>query len=201
MKFGVVSKSTTVNRFVLHTLQRNITHLAVKTRKTNIKLGNLKGGNWKRANNFAVFWNNFAVFWNDWKMPWFWLFFLKASATPPPRTSNNFLVQWGNSSTRLVMKTKYIYLGHISLHVNFHNNPTMWTKNSLVKVCWWKRKGRSPDSYSRSVPIESHNWESLDPSRFPVRALFSPPPPPTCKFLHANLCITLSDCYENSHTE
>ena len=44
MKFGVVNKSATVNRFVLHTLQRNITHLAVITRKTNIKLGILKGG-------------------------------------------------------------------------------------------------------------------------------------------------------------
>ena len=49
MKFGVVNKSTILNRFVLHTLQRNITHLAVITRKTNIKLGVLKGGNWKRA--------------------------------------------------------------------------------------------------------------------------------------------------------
>ena len=44
MKFGVVNKSTTVNSIVLHTLQRNITHLAVITRKTNIKLGILKGG-------------------------------------------------------------------------------------------------------------------------------------------------------------
>ena len=44
MKFGVVNKSTTVNRFVLHTLQRNITRLGVITRKTNIKLGILKGG-------------------------------------------------------------------------------------------------------------------------------------------------------------
>ena len=44
MKFGVVNKSTTVNRFILHTLQRNITHLAVITRKTNIKLSILKGG-------------------------------------------------------------------------------------------------------------------------------------------------------------
>ena len=44
MKFGVVNQSTTVNRFVLHTLQRNITHLAVITRKTNIKLGILKRG-------------------------------------------------------------------------------------------------------------------------------------------------------------
>ena len=43
MKFGVVNKSTSVNRCVLHTLQRNITHLTVITRKTNIKLGILKG--------------------------------------------------------------------------------------------------------------------------------------------------------------
>ena len=48
MKFGVVNKSTTVNRFVLHTLQRfNITLLAVITRITNIKLGILKGGTGK----------------------------------------------------------------------------------------------------------------------------------------------------------
>ena len=39
MKFGVVNKSTTVNRFALHTLQRTITPLAVITSKTNIKLG------------------------------------------------------------------------------------------------------------------------------------------------------------------
>ena len=45
MKFGVVNKSTILNRFVLHTLQRKITHLAVITqneRKTNTKLGILK---------------------------------------------------------------------------------------------------------------------------------------------------------------
>ena len=30
MKFGVVNKSTILNKFVFHTLQRNITHLAVK---------------------------------------------------------------------------------------------------------------------------------------------------------------------------
>ena len=49
MKFGVVNKSTTVNRFFLHTLQRNITHLAVITRKSNIKLGVVKRGDSKRA--------------------------------------------------------------------------------------------------------------------------------------------------------
>ena len=48
MKFGVVNKSKILNRFVLHTLQREITHLAIIIRKTNIKLGVLKGGNWKK---------------------------------------------------------------------------------------------------------------------------------------------------------
>ena len=47
IKLGVV------NKFVLHTLQRNITHLALITRKTNIRLGILKGGNWKRAKLLA----------------------------------------------------------------------------------------------------------------------------------------------------
>ena len=47
MKFGMLNKSTTVNRFVLHTLQRKITHLAVITRKTNIKLDSVKGGTGK----------------------------------------------------------------------------------------------------------------------------------------------------------
>ena len=49
MKFGVVNKSITVNRFVLHTLQCNMTYLAVVTRKRHIKLGLWKGGNWKLA--------------------------------------------------------------------------------------------------------------------------------------------------------
>ena len=52
MKFGAVNKSTTVNRFVLHSLQRNITHLAVIKRKTTIKLGILKGGKLEKS----LFW-------------------------------------------------------------------------------------------------------------------------------------------------
>ena len=47
MKIGVVNKSTIVIQFVRHTLQRNIRHLAVITRKTNIKLGILKRGTGK----------------------------------------------------------------------------------------------------------------------------------------------------------
>ena len=54
MKSGVVNESTILNRFVLHTLQRIITHLAVITRKTNIKLGILKGGTGKEP-NFLLF--------------------------------------------------------------------------------------------------------------------------------------------------
>ena len=52
MKFGVVNKSTIVNKFVLHTLQRNITHLAVIKHKTNIKLGVLKGGELEKSRFF-----------------------------------------------------------------------------------------------------------------------------------------------------
>ena len=44
MKIGMVNKLTIMNKFALHTLQRNITHLAVITRKTNIKIDILKGG-------------------------------------------------------------------------------------------------------------------------------------------------------------
>ena len=51
MKIGMVNKSTIMNRFVLHTLQCNITHLPVITLKTNINIDILKngGGEWKRA--------------------------------------------------------------------------------------------------------------------------------------------------------
>ena len=62
MKFGVVNKLTTENRFFLHTLQRNITHLAVIRRKTNIKLGILKGGNWKRASKCCIMKQNLNWF-------------------------------------------------------------------------------------------------------------------------------------------
>ena len=51
MKLGVVNKSTTVNRFVLHTLLRNITHLAVIVQKKhkNRYFERWGGGEWKRA--------------------------------------------------------------------------------------------------------------------------------------------------------
>ena len=100
MKFGVVNKSTILNRFVLHTLQRN-THLAVITRKTNIKLGILKGGNWKRA----------------------FLFFIGSFSFSPTSLKQEF---YGLTKgfTRLIMRTIYACYGFISLHVNFHDNRT-----------------------------------------------------------------------------
>ena len=62
MKIGMVNKLTVMNRFVLHTLQRNVTHLAVIKRKTNIKIDILKGGGgggkWKRAENSFKFENS-----------------------------------------------------------------------------------------------------------------------------------------------
>ena len=54
MKFDVVNKSTILNRFVLHSLQRNITNLAVITRKTNIKLGILEGGKLEKSQKINI---------------------------------------------------------------------------------------------------------------------------------------------------
>ena len=47
MQIGMVDKLTFINRFVLHTLHRHITHLAMITCKTNIKIDVLKGGGGK----------------------------------------------------------------------------------------------------------------------------------------------------------
>ena len=52
MKFGMMNELTNVNRFVLHSSHRNIVHLAVITRKTNMKIDILKVGGggveWKK---------------------------------------------------------------------------------------------------------------------------------------------------------
>ena len=53
MKFCIVNKLAIVNRFVLHTLHRNITYSAIIKRKTTEKNEKLKfgggGGEWRRA--------------------------------------------------------------------------------------------------------------------------------------------------------
>ena len=53
MKFGVVNKSTSVNRFVLHTLQRNITNLAVITRKKKHKTLYFERGELEKSRKLA----------------------------------------------------------------------------------------------------------------------------------------------------
>ena len=45
---------------------------------------------------------------------------------------------------RLIMKTKHVCHGLISLYVNFHNNRTMWSTNLLVKICRWGGKEKEP---------------------------------------------------------
>ena len=47
MKIGMMNKLSIRNRFVLHTIQRNIMHLAIKKRKTNNILKGWGGGSGK----------------------------------------------------------------------------------------------------------------------------------------------------------
>ena len=51
MKIGMVNKLTIINRYVLHTSQRNIMHLAVIKRRNKHKNRYFErwGGKWKRA--------------------------------------------------------------------------------------------------------------------------------------------------------
>ena len=37
--------------------------------------------------------------------------------------------------TRLIIETRYVYHGLISLHANFHDNRTKWTVTSNIKIC------------------------------------------------------------------
>ena len=49
MNFGMKKNQlTTMNRFVLHTSHRKVTHLAVIARKTNIEINFFKGGGSKK---------------------------------------------------------------------------------------------------------------------------------------------------------
>ena len=90
MNSGVVNKSTTVNTFVLHILQRYITHLAVITRKTNIKLGTLKGGNWKRAQFLNSFISKLYKGVGNWKRATKILRMMKTEIFRPEKTGEGF---------------------------------------------------------------------------------------------------------------
>ena len=60
MKIGMVNKLTIMNRFVLHTLPRNITHLTVITLKTNINIDILKGGGKVEKSPFVLYHGSFS---------------------------------------------------------------------------------------------------------------------------------------------
>ena len=62
MNIGVVNKSTTVNRFVLHTLQCNTTHLAEMTSNTNMKIGIFKRGAGKEPKFYQQFFSRMLFF-------------------------------------------------------------------------------------------------------------------------------------------
>ena len=47
--------------------------------------------------------------------------------------------------TRLIMKIKYGCHGLVSLHVNFHDNRTMWTVIWIMKI--WEEKEKKPKIY------------------------------------------------------
>ena len=62
----------------------------------------------------------------------------------PPTSGELQFFSVTSGFTMLIMKTKYVCHGLISLYVNFHNNRTMWSENLLVKICRWGEKGKEP---------------------------------------------------------
>ena len=89
------------------------------------------------------------------------------------------------------MKTKHVCRGLIGLYVNFCNNRTMWSTNLHVKIC---RLGGKEKELTFSPSLQQKFILS-----FLLTGSFSFPP--TCEFLPVNLLTTLSDCYENLHTD
>ena len=131
MKIGMVNKSTTVNRFVLHTLQRNIMHLAVITRTANIKLGILKGRKLEKSQKktFKIDLQILSLIkikmgtGKELRLVAFYNQMRALFPPPPPHTNMNFTVYGVTSDfTRFVMRTKYVFQSLISPYVNFHNN-------------------------------------------------------------------------------
>ena len=55
----------------------------------------------------------------------------------PPTSDELQFFSVTSGFTRLIMKTRYVCHGLISLYVNFQNNRTMWSTNLLVKICRW----------------------------------------------------------------
>ena len=75
------------------------------------------------------------------------LFFLPPPPPPPPPpTSLKHEINGLTSGfTRLIMKSKYVCHGRISLHVNFHDNRTKWLVISNIKISRWGGGGEEKE--------------------------------------------------------
>ena len=124
MKFGVVNKSTILNRFVLHKLQRNITHLAVITRKTKIKLGILKEG-WTGKEPIILHGNSFFSQSSD-KM-WDFLLFWEGKYSLFRNLNKNCISNWFPAGLFLMFKppNQLTFL----LFLLFRNSQSGWCLN------------------------------------------------------------------------
>ena len=63
---------------------------------------------------------------------------------PPPTSRKHEFYSLTSSFRRLILNTKYVCYGLISLHVNFHDNRTKWTVISNWKICRWGEKEKEP---------------------------------------------------------
>ena len=60
----------------------------------------------------------------------------------PPTSHKHEFYGLTSGFTRLIMKTKYVCHGPVSLHVIFHDNRTKVTVTSNIKLCRWGGQGK-----------------------------------------------------------
>ena len=65
------------------------------------------------------------------------------SSPPPPTSLKHEFYALTSGFTRLIMKTKYVCHGLISLHVNFHDNRKKRTVTLNIKSCRWGKRKKS----------------------------------------------------------
>ena len=91
-----------------------------------------------------------------------WLFSsLRLFFLPPPTSDELQFFSVTSSFTRLIIKTKCVCHGLISLYVNFHNNRTMWSTNLLVKTCRWGGKGKRAQLATPLVKLQNKAVQKL----------------------------------------
>ena len=116
-----------------------------------------------------------------------------SSPPPPPPTSlKHELYGLTSGFTRLIMKTKYVWHGLISLHVNFHENHTKWTVISYVKICRWGGGGLQVGEEKEHLLIVSMHFDWLAKCYWDVAHwIDSFSPIPSCQTYFEGLIIFL----------